>query len=61
MQDMFDISEYVGTNLFDQDQPSMRSVRSGNGVEQGIAPLTDLKQKREPVVSNNIYLDTSIA
>ena len=63
MQDLFDISDDVGTKLFpfkDQDQPSMGSVRSENGVKQGIVPLTDFKQKREPVVSNTIYLDTPI-
>ena len=38
----------------------MGSVRSENGVKQSIVPLTDFKQKREPVVSNTIYLDTPI-
>ena len=60
VQDLFDISDDVGTNLSDQDQPSMGSVRSENGVKQGIVPLTDFKRKREPVVSNTIYLDTPI-
>ena len=46
VQDLFDISDDVGNNLFDQDQPSMGSVRSGNGVKQGIVPLTDFKRKR---------------
>ena len=60
VQYLFDISDDVGTNLSDQDQPSMGSVRSENGVKQGIVPLTDFKRKREPVVSNTIYLDTPI-
>ena len=60
VQDLFDISDDIGTNLSDQDQPSMGSVRSENGVKQSIVPLTDFKQKREPVVSNTIYLDTPI-
>ena len=66
MQDLFDISDDVGTKLFpfkDQDQPvvcndmpgvdglgylpSMGSVRSGNGVKQGIIPLADFKRKTQ--------------
>ena len=52
--------EDIGTNLSDQDQSSMGSVRSEKGVKQGIAPLTDNKRKRDFFVSNTIYLDTPI-
>ena len=79
VQDLFDISDDVGTKLFpfkDQDQPVvcndmpgvdglgylsfMGSVRSGNGVKQGIIPLADFKRKTEPVASNPICLDIPI-